>query len=88
MERADALRPRGLRDHHEPEDRIVAFDRTTGKPEGKLDGRSLGPAVLRSSLSGIVTRRELAADDKHPRRPKRPKDAVLSVLGIGRAGNG
>ncbi|MGW7549536.1 outer membrane protein assembly factor BamB family protein [Streptomyces sp. NPDC054770] len=122
----------------QPENWIVAFDRTTGKTEGKLDGRSLEPVVplrmsgdrllvLRSSVSDIepsavlswdprtgrqtpyllfglppddqgelsdptqsdivveqgrvfFARRELAADDKHP------KDAVLSVLGIGSAG--
>ncbi|MFF7983609.1 PQQ-binding-like beta-propeller repeat protein [Streptomyces sp. NPDC007901] len=126
-------------DIDQPENWIVAFDRTTGKTEGKLDGRSLEPVVplrmsgdrllvLRSSLSDIepsavlswdprtgrqtpyllfglpsdeqgelgdptrsdivvergrvfFAKRELAADDKHP------KDAVLSVLGIGGAGN-
>ncbi|MGW4913444.1 outer membrane protein assembly factor BamB family protein [Streptomyces sp. NPDC004270] len=121
----------------QPENWIVAFDRTTGKTVGKLDGRPLEPVVplrmsgdrllvFRSSLSDIepsaveawnprtgrltpyllfglpsdeegelgdptqsdivveqgrvfFAKRELAADDKHP------KAAVLSVLGIGSA---
>ncbi|MEU2427669.1 PQQ-binding-like beta-propeller repeat protein [Streptomyces sp. NPDC007851] len=124
----------------QPENWIVAFDRKTGRTEGKLDGRSLEPVVplrmsgdrllvLRASLSDIepsavlswdprtgrqtpyllfglpsdeegeladptqadivveqgrvfFAKRELAADDKHPRA------AVLSVLGIGGAENG
>ncbi|MEU5309925.1 PQQ-binding-like beta-propeller repeat protein [Streptomyces sp. NPDC021562] len=124
----------------QPENWIVAFDRKTGRSEGKLDGRSLEPVVplrmsgdrllvLRGSLSDIepsavlswdprtgkqtpyllfglpsddggelsdptrsdivveqgrvfFAKRELAADDKHP------KEAVLSVLGIGSAGDG
>lgn len=59
----------------QPENWIVAFDRTTGKTEGKLDGRSLEPVVplrmsgdrllvLRSSLSDIEPSAVLSWDPR------------------------
>ena len=66
-------------DIDQPENWIVAFDRTTGKTEGKLDGRSLEPVVplrmsgdrllvLRSSLSDIEPSAVLSWDPRTGRQ--------------------